>query len=1035
MAFWAAGAVQAVADMPADPDFTYTNANVVDGQFSYQGSKSKTRFTVALVSWNDPNAFGVAKVAYVPDRDGIARYGVQPTSMIAVGCTSQGQAQRVGLWALLTSRLETEVVTFRVGHDGTLVSPGRIARIADARRALSRQGGRIHSATTTVVTIDAVPGTVAVGSTLTVTLPTGVTETQTITGISGTALTVGTPFSVAPLPEAMWVVETSTLVAQTFRILHIAEPKSSDADTSYTVTALLHNASKFPAIDSGAAIVIPPTVRVDGGSLPAPGNVTVSSFVVVGQVQSSNVLEITWSTTPGATKYLVRYRVGNGEWSAVQEVASTYLQIPGVKAGDYVAEVAAANANTVSPYTISPTYTLADPSTLPTAIGTIQKVASNAQPAFILNPNFADGLTNWVADFTPGGWYETTGPDSPNPQIGTYAVHAGASAPQNPGGVATTALRNLGFVPTSPGESFSVSVQIHNVGSPQGTANCRISWRDNAQNEISVASGNMITRTGTSIANGVAPVGAVYAHAEIAVYGHTSNDYFTFTGLKGGFQEIVETIDDANTTRMAQSGDTGQIIRGTNTSGLTITIPTIASAGWLNGTTLYALQATSAPVKFVGAAGVTFDPSDSQQTRAQGSLIAVKMIADDLWEAVGDLAYFFPATSVQANPNATSAQPVTLAATADKQVLKRIGGTLQWAPQVAGDVVVTPVGGIASTSTQAALAELDTKKVAVAALAESTPTAGATLVGVKPSGGIASTSLDAALSELDTKKATVPGTETFAIAAGAADALTATFTPALTLVDGMQIKLRAAAANATTTPTLAIGGGTARAITKQGNLALAAGDIKGAGHELLLRYVAATPRWELLNPAVASGGGGGGGTVVSVVAGTGISVNNADPTKPVVSATGSAAAAGPFTYWRILIRTTGAALSNTNLFSNIAEVEMAESSGGANACTGGTPFASSAYAGNPASSAFDGIHTDTTHQWSSAYGSFPQWLGYQFPTAKAIKELRIYPVVTVSNRAPADFVVQGSNDGRRWYDAGNFTPTNWADNTANVFSL
>lgn len=36
----------------------------------------------------------------------------------------------------------------------------------------------------------------------------------------------------------------------------------------------------------------------------------------------------------------------------------------------------------------------------------------------------------------------------------------------------------------------------------------------------------------------------------------------------------------------------------------------------------------------------------------------------------------------------------------------------------------------------------------------------------------------------------------------------------------------------------------------------------------------------------APGGGGGGGTVNSVVAGTGIAVDNTDPANPVVSATG-----------------------------------------------------------------------------------------------------------------------------------------------------
>jgi hypothetical protein len=85
-------------------------------------------------------------------------------------------------------------------------------------------------------------------------------------------------------------------------------------------------------------------------------------------------------------------------------------------------------------------------------------------------------------------------------------------------------------------------------------------------------------------------------------------------------------------------------------------------------------------------------------------------------------------------------------------------------------------------------------------------------------------------------------------AGGTADALTVSLTPTPTLVDGMIVRVRAGSANATTTPTLAVNGGTARTITKQGNAALVAGDIVGAGHELLLVYVASTPRFELLNP-------------------------------------------------------------------------------------------------------------------------------------------------------------------------------------------
>lgn len=91
---------------------------------------------------------------------------------------------------------------------------------------------------------------------------------------------------------------------------------------------------------------------------------------------------------------------------------------------------------------------------------------------------------------------------------------------------------------------------------------------------------------------------------------------------------------------------------------------------------------------------------------------------------------------------------------------------------------------------------------------------------------------------------------------GTADAITATYAPAVTaLVDGMELNFRATAANATTTPTFAPNGLTARTITKKGGAALAAGDIFAALAEYTLRYNLANTRWELLNPTVVASAG------------------------------------------------------------------------------------------------------------------------------------------------------------------------------------
>lgn len=90
---------------------------------------------------------------------------------------------------------------------------------------------------------------------------------------------------------------------------------------------------------------------------------------------------------------------------------------------------------------------------------------------------------------------------------------------------------------------------------------------------------------------------------------------------------------------------------------------------------------------------------------------------------------------------------------------------------------------------------------------------------------------------------------------GTADAITATYSPALTaLVDGQLCYVRATAANATTTPTFSPNGLTARTIVKTGGVDLAAGDIVGDGHQLILRYDSSSTRWELLNPTTSTSG-------------------------------------------------------------------------------------------------------------------------------------------------------------------------------------
>lgn len=89
-----------------------------------------------------------------------------------------------------------------------------------------------------------------------------------------------------------------------------------------------------------------------------------------------------------------------------------------------------------------------------------------------------------------------------------------------------------------------------------------------------------------------------------------------------------------------------------------------------------------------------------------------------------------------------------------------------------------------------------------------------------------------------------------ASATGTVDVITATYSPAPTLVDKKILFLVASGANTSTTPTFSPNGLTAHTITKLGGSPLVAGDIAGANFVAILVYNLANTRWELLNPKV-----------------------------------------------------------------------------------------------------------------------------------------------------------------------------------------
>lgn len=337
--YWGGGQLMISADMPADLDYAYTAANVIGGKFTYVGSSRRTRYTTALVSWNDPTDFYRVKNEYVEDQEGIDRYGFRHMTLTAFACTSQGQAQRYGRRALAASRLLTETVTFQVGLDGAVAAPGQIISIADPNRMGRRNGGRIRAATDLRITLDKAPA-IAPGDSLTVMLPTGQPEARVVAQIEGDDVTVVAPYSVAPQAMSVWSVDNADLVASLYKVLLVTQKEG----LTYEITALQHEPGLYDYVDNATVIpdrpksVVPMRYQV-----PVTG-LALSEYDTLVAGYRSTTLVIAWNAADKASTYQVEWRRNNGEWNMLPRTGSLNIEVPGIYAGDYQARVRAFNS-------------------------------------------------------------------------------------------------------------------------------------------------------------------------------------------------------------------------------------------------------------------------------------------------------------------------------------------------------------------------------------------------------------------------------------------------------------------------------------------------------------------------------------------------------------------------------------------------------------------------------------------------------------------------------------------------------------------
>jgi predicted phage tail protein len=355
MSFWSMSQVFASADMPEDPIKLYSQANVINGFFDYEGTAEKSRHSVALVTWYDPQDFYRAAIEVVIDDEMLKKVGWRELVLDAKGCTTRSLAHRYGKWAIDTEKNATETVQFSASWDSADLRPGNVIAIADARKAQVRGGGRIVGVSGSTITLDG-PFEPGAGETynLLVEVPSGQVDSRSVFSIDGNIVHLTAAFNPQPQVGAMWAITGTDLAPRQYRVLSKIEKE----ENIFQITALYHDITKYARIEEGILFDPPPYYRLPDTIKP-PTNLVLQENIYRENGVPGNRLLMSW--TPADDFLAVSYHISAQSPSGFIDygnVNSSSYTIERPQLGDWEIHVAAVSATGVESVPLVGTITI-----------------------------------------------------------------------------------------------------------------------------------------------------------------------------------------------------------------------------------------------------------------------------------------------------------------------------------------------------------------------------------------------------------------------------------------------------------------------------------------------------------------------------------------------------------------------------------------------------------------------------------------------------------------------------------------------------
>ncbi|HHU0354566.1 TPA: phage tail tip fiber protein, partial [Klebsiella pneumoniae] len=234
--------------------------------------------------------------------------------------------------------MESDMITFTAGLDASFLMPGETVLIQNKYRAGKRNSGRIVSFTKNSITLDAPVSLKKSGSFIRIINQEGKIVERDIneTGDNITKVTFKTALATAdqPVANGVWTITEPDLVPMRARVVAIAQ---GETPGSFDITVVQNNASKYQAIDNGAALV-PENTTVLDPTYSKPSNLVISEGTYLSSPGNLSVkLMLAWEGK--SPEYWVSWRrsdEGNvSNWQSARATEEQYEIVNVAENGRY----------------------------------------------------------------------------------------------------------------------------------------------------------------------------------------------------------------------------------------------------------------------------------------------------------------------------------------------------------------------------------------------------------------------------------------------------------------------------------------------------------------------------------------------------------------------------------------------------------------------------------------------------------------------------------------------------------------------------